>query len=110
MRTIDGKRMKELLAKKQARTIDVDTAAAFKREHIKGSVNIPHSDKNFLSKVEQQFSARNEEIVLCGQSGCEKQLQKLGSELEKAGYKNVYQYKADPAEWKASGLNVQKML
>jgi len=107
MKSIDGKKVKELIEKNHAAAIDVAPQSNYKKEHIKGAINIPHSEKSFLSTVENKFKKKNEDIVLCGQREQSSQMERLGTELEHAGYKNVYQYQASPTEWKKSGLNVQ---
>jgi len=108
MKTIDGKRMKELLDRKQACAVDVDSKIDFKKSHILGATNIPYNEKNFIQKVEQSFIKKNENVVLCASKKLAPQLNKLGQELESAGFENVYQYQAGPADWKESDLNIQK--
>ena len=109
MKTIDGKKMKELLEKKHAMAIDIDTESDFKKGHIRGAVNIPHNQKEFVKQVEKRVIRKSEDVVLCGSDQLGTKLDKLSNELEKAGYKNVYQYKSGPAEWKASGLAMQSL-
>jgi rhodanese-related sulfurtransferase len=108
MKTVDGKKMKELLEKRKARVIDVDTEMAFKKNHLKGAVNIPHNGKDFVKECETKFSKKDDEIVLYGKNQLSRELKDLSSQLEKAGYKNVQQYQADPSEWRKSSLNVQR--
>ncbi len=107
MKSIDGKKMKELMERSHATPIDVAAQSTFRKGHIKGAINIPHNDKAFVDTVQHKFAQKNEEIVLCGQSTLATQLDRLANELERAGYKNIYQYKANPSEWRSSGLNVQ---
>lgn len=109
MKSIDGKKVKELMQRSHAVPIDVAPESTFKKAHIKGAVNIPHNDKSFVNTVEHQFTEKNREIVLCGQNKLSSQMQRLGSELERAGYKNIYEYQASPAEWRNSGLSVQSV-
>ena len=108
MRMIDGKRMKELLEKKQAKAVDVDSKNDFKKSHITGAINIPHDEKNFAQKVEFEIGKKNEQVVLCANEKVGPRLSILAKELEDAGYKDVYQYKANPSDWKSSNLNVRK--
>ena len=108
MKTINGKKMKELLEKNQANTIDVDPVSEYQKNHLTGSINIPYSEENFTQKVQQEFARKNENVVLCANRQLGPQLSKLGKELEGAGYKNVYQYKAGPSEWEDSSLSIQK--
>ncbi len=108
MKSIDGKKVKELLEKKQAFAVDVDSAIDFKKNHIMGATNIPHSEKDFIKQVERKFAKKTENVVLCANRDLSTQLDKLGQELEKAGYKNVYQYKAGPTDWKNSNLSIQR--
>lgn len=108
MKSINGKKMKKLQEKKQARVIDVDSEIDFQKVHLKGAINIPHNEENFVQKCEKKFTKKNEEVILCGQNQLGTQLNRLSSDLERAGYKNVYQYKAGPSDWKASGLSFQR--
>ena len=108
MKKIDGKRMKELMENSEAQVIDVDSAIDFKRSHLKGAVNIPHNDSDFVKKCSRQFTGKNKEVVLCGQEKVGRQLKQLAGDLEKAGYQKVYQYQAGPVEWQTSKLTIQK--
>jgi rhodanese-related sulfurtransferase len=108
MKSIDGKQMKELLEKKQASTIDVVSERDFKKNHIKGAANIPHTDRDFVKKVERTVSRKNKNIVLCASQQLGSQLSQLGKELEESGYKNVYEYKAGPSDWKNANLRIQE--
>lgn len=108
MQTINGKKMKELIDNRRAKAIDVDPAGEFKKAHIRGAINIPYNDKNFVQKVEKKFTSKDEGIVLCGKSQFSPQIDKLANALENAGYKNVYEYKAGLRDWKSSELNIQR--
>ena len=107
MKSINGKKMKELQDKKMANTIDVDSEVEFKKVHIKGAINIPHDKRDFTQKVQKSFSKKDENVVLCANTNLSSKLDSLGRELEKAGYKNVYQYQAGPSDWKKSNLAIQ---
>jgi rhodanese-related sulfurtransferase len=108
MKSIDGKRMKELTERKGARVVDVSTESNYKKNHIRGAVNIPHNEKNFVKECESRFSKKDEDIVLYGNKQLGGELKDLSTQLEKAGYKSVQQYQADPSEWKKSSLNIQQ--
>jgi rhodanese-related sulfurtransferase len=110
MKIIDGRKMKELVEKRHANVIDIDTVTDFKKNHIKGSTCIPHIEEEFLYKVQRKFSEKDEEIVLCAWRRLEPKIKKLGKELENAGYKNVYQYNASPADWKNANLSIQSQV
>lgn len=108
MKRIDGKKVKELMESRNTKVIDVDSVADFKRSHIKGAVNIPHNDSDFVQKCKKQCSEKNQEMVLCGQEKVSRELTQLVNDLEKAGYQKVYQYQAGPVEWKSSKLTIQR--
>ena len=108
MTTINGTKMKELLDKNLANTIDVDSEIDFQKTHLTGAINIPYNKKNFTQKVEEEFSNKNENVVLCASRLQGPTLNILAKELETAGYKNVYQYSAGPMDWEDSNLNVEK--
>ncbi len=108
MKTIDGKRMKELVEMRKAHIVDIDPESDFRQSHIMGAASIPHSEKDFLQKVQKRFSQKTEDIVLCANKKSETQLNRLTKELEDAGYKNVHQYKAGPSDWKNANLSIQK--
>ncbi len=107
MQRIDGKKMKELLEKRQACAVDVDTKKDFQQNHILGAINIPYNSKEFTQKVSQKMSKKNQDVVIVGNSRLSAQMQGLCSELESAGYQNVYQYSAGPSEWQSAGLKIQ---
>lgn len=108
MKKINGKQAKELMENQKTKFIDVDSSSDFKRSHIKGSVNIPHSDSEFVSKCSRVQSDKNQEVVLCGQENLSREIRSLANDLEKAGYKKVYQYEANPSDWQSSQLTIQK--
>lgn len=110
MQTIDGKKMKKLMEDKKTNTIDIDSTDSFKKHHIQGSINIPHNEQDFIKKVDSNIANRSRKVVLCANQKLGTELNDLGEKLEKAGYKDVYQYKAEPSDWKSAKLNVNSFI
>jgi len=110
MKKIDGKKLKEIMANKNVNIVDIGKESDFQKNHIMGSSNIPRTTRDFVGQVEKKFSKKNQEIVLCSTPESESHLKQLSKELEQVGYDNVYQYSADPKDWKSADLNVKRML
>lgn len=110
MKAISGKKMKELQEKRTARFVDVDTEQEYQKNHIKGAINIPYNEKNFVQEFKNKFTQKDEELILAGKNQQSKELKDLSSQLEKAGYQNVKKYQADPPEWRESNLSVKQQV
>ena len=106
MQQIDGKKMKTLLEKK-ACAIDVDPSNEFQRMHIRGTVNIASTEKNFPQKV-LSTAQKTDNVILYGSKTSSSEISRLAKDLEKEGYKNVYAYHGNLADWNRSGLDVQR--
>lgn len=109
MQTVDGKKMKKLMEDKKTSTIDVDSRDDFKKHHIQGAINIPHDEQDFVKKVDTKIGNKSRKVVLCANQKLGLELNNLGKKLEKAGYTDVYQYKAEPSDWKSANLNVKNI-
>ena len=107
MQQIDGKKMKNLLEREKACAIDVDPSNEFQRMHIRGTVNIASTEKNFPQKV-SSTAKKTDNVILYGSKTSSSEISKLAKDLEKDGYKNVYAYHGNLADWNRSGLDVQR--
>jgi rhodanese-related sulfurtransferase len=99
--------MKNLLEREKACAIDVDPSNEFQRMHIRGTVNIASTEKNFPQKV-SNTAKKTDNVILYGSKTSSSEISKLAKDLEKDGYKNVYAYHGNLADWNRSGLDVQR--
>jgi len=106
MKTVSGNEIKKMIESEKVRIVDIDTKANFKDAHLKGSINMPHNEKDLAQKIAKKFNSKSEKIVICARPTLKSHAKKLCSDIEKSGYKNVYEYTADPSDWKSAGLSV----
>lgn len=86
---ISYKDIEELVKNQDALIIDVRSIQEYEEGHINGAINIPvYNIKKEINKIEKN----TERIIIlyCSSGGRSK---KAKSELEKLGYKNVYNLK-----------------
>jgi rhodanese-related sulfurtransferase len=78
-------------------------AEHFDKTKIPGSVNIPQSQDDFVSRVEQQADGKEQEIVVyCASESCNSSPQ-AAQKLELAGFTNVSDFEAGAEGWKNTG-------
>jgi rhodanese-related sulfurtransferase len=106
MKTIDGKEVKRMVESGNAVLVDLDKKEKFKGTHLKGSVNMPHDEKDVVQRIQKKFHDKNEKIIICSRSPLDTSARKVCTEIEKSGYKNLYNYSAAPSEWKSVGLAI----
>lgn len=106
MKSVGGSEIKKMLDKEKVKMVDIDTKTNFNNSHLKGSVNLPHDEKDFMGKIEKKFASKTETIVVCARPALKSQAKKICNEMKKNGYKKVYEYTADPSDWRNAGLSV----
>ena len=75
----------------------------FEREHIPGSINVPHGGEDVLEK---RFDKGKEIIVYCASRDCDAS-PKAARELASRGFQRVVDYEAGLADWKQAGRPVE---
>jgi len=93
--------------KKDYYLIDVLMQNSFEGKHIPTAINIPYETR-FLKEFEAKVGAPKDAqiIVYCASSGC--QLSHMAAtDLEEAGYMNVYHYADGIAGWQNAGYEFE---
>lgn len=79
--------------------INVLSRDAFNEQHIRTSINIPHTDDNFTETVEKVAGSKDREIVVyCADSDCDAS-HNAAKKLEKAGFSEVCDFAGGTQEW-----------
>jgi len=108
MNTITGKDLKSKMASKKVFAVAIDPEGNYKKAHIKGSVNIPYSDKEFVKKVQKQMPKKESHVALCAQSGYTRELNDRARELEQSGFTQISKYQGGLSDWETSKLDIQR--
>ena len=75
----------------------------FEKEHIPNSINIPVEEEDFLDQIKNQNINKNDQIIVyCASNECPASTE-AAKKLEKAGYKNVCDFKGGMQEWREAG-------
>jgi rhodanese-related sulfurtransferase len=86
--------------------IETLPAESFEDFHLPGAVNVP-LDEQFEEHIQQEVPDKNQEVVVyCASSDCDASV-KAARKLQSMGYKQIYDYEAGKADWKAAGLPVE---
>ena len=87
--------------------LNVLSSTSFSDKHIPGSINVPISDSNFVTRVTTLAKGLDRKIVVyCGSRECDAS-HMAADQLEKAGFANVLRYEGGLADWEKSGLPVE---
>ena len=75
----------------------------YEKEHIPGSVNVPHDAPDFLDQVKRKAAGKDQKIILyCAHADCP--ASKMAEDkLREAGYTNTAHYPGGMKEWKEKG-------
>jgi rhodanese-related sulfurtransferase len=78
----------------------------FDKEHIPGSMNVPLSDANFLSRVEEMSGGKDQDIVVyCASKDCPASRQ-AAEKLTAAGFTRVRAYEGGIKDWRMAGMPI----
>lgn len=72
---------------------------AFKKAHIRTSINIPHEDDSFEAQVEKVAGGKDRKVVVyCANFDCDAS-SKAARKLDDAGFERVYDYEGGTKDW-----------
>ncbi len=95
------------MTKKDATVINVLPESYFRKEHIPGSINIPHEQPDFVDQVGRHVNNKDDTIIVyCGSEACDAS-PKAAQKLENAGYRHVYDFEGGMEAWKQAGEAVE---
>lgn len=76
----------------------------FKKDNIPSSINIPADDPEFEKKVREVAGSKGRPIVVyCASFEC-KASPTAARKLDKAGFRNVYDYEGGMKDWNEAGV------
>lgn len=79
--------------------INVLPREAFRKAHIRTSINIPHEDESFVEEVEKVAGGKDRKIVVyCASEDCDAS-PKAARKLDDAGFQRVYDYEGGTRDW-----------
>ncbi|MEX1033671.1 MAG: rhodanese-like domain-containing protein [Cellvibrionaceae bacterium] len=79
--------------------INVLPPESFNQQHIQSSINIPLKTQGFARRVAEVVGSRDRKIVVyCANFDCDAST-KAATELEAAGFGDVYDYEGGTKDW-----------
>ncbi len=79
--------------------INVLPRDAFNDQHIRTSINIPHTREDFTQLVDTVCGGKDRKIVVyCANFECDAS-EKAAEKLEQAGFSRVYDYEGGTKDW-----------
>lgn len=104
MKTISKEALKEKLNDKSVKIIEVLNQEAYKKEHIKGAINIPL--KTIVTEARKRFDKDQEIVVYCSDHAFTAS-PTAAKKLEKSGFTDVYDFEGGKKEWKKAGYPME---
>ena len=108
MQTIDRNALKKTLDEgKDVTILNVLSEDDYRKEHIRGSENIPLEDENFETEVETLLESKDKPVIVyCASVDCSAS-RTAAEKLENAGFTNVSAYEGGMRDWKETGYPVE---
>lgn len=104
MQKINKEELKDMMENNNIVVIEVLEPEEFKKEHIKGAINIP-LDK-IVIESKDRFDFDQEIAVYCSDYDCEAS-PTAAKKLKDSGFSHVYDYAGGKKEWKEAGYPMQ---
>ena len=104
MKTISKEELKDKLSNQDTVIIEVLKPEKYKKEHIKGAINIPL--KKIATEAKKRFNMDQEIVVYCSDYECTSS-PTAAKKLNDAGFSNVYDYEGGKKEWKEAGYPME---
>lgn len=105
MEKIDKDTLKKKLDRNENVTvIEVLDDISYKKEHIKGAINIPVEKIGTIAK--KKFDKDDELIVYCTSKDCSAS-PTAAKKLESLGFKNVYDFEGGKKAWREAGYPME---
>ena len=104
MKTIKTDELKKKLENNNVKLIEVLDEDAYKKEHIKGAINIPL--ERIGTDANDKFNKDDEIVVYCSNFDCSAS-PTAAKKLESIGFNNVYDYEGGKKDWKEAGLPME---
>ncbi|MBI1301756.1 MAG: rhodanese-like domain-containing protein [Alphaproteobacteria bacterium] len=99
MKTVSYQELKDLKNRNAVTLVNVLPKEYFEKTHIPGSINIPHEEAGFESRVERVIGSKDMPIVVyCANKECDAS-RKAADKLANDGFTNVMCYEGGAQEW-----------
>ncbi|MFT5284326.1 MAG: rhodanese-related sulfurtransferase [Planctomycetota bacterium] len=107
METITASELKERQQNgEDLHLINVLPAVSFKKQHLRGSINISAYNEDFLDRIAALVSDQADTLVLyCLTKSCNAS-SKAAQRLDQAGYTQVFDFEGGVKEWLAAGYAI----
>lgn len=108
MKPIDRRQVEEIIgSRRDAVLIEALPEESFREYHLPGAVNVPVNDQRFERKVLEVAPHKDAPIIVYCQDECCDASPRAAEHLEALGYREVYDYQAGKADWRAAGNPVE---
>ena len=104
MKTLTTEELKEMQQQDNPPTV-INTLSpdSFKQTHIPDSINIPQTNDDFVEQAEKAAGGKDKPVVVyCASKQCDSST-KAAEELERAGFKEVFDYEGGAKDWQDAG-------
>ncbi|MCG5516804.1 MULTISPECIES: rhodanese-like domain-containing protein [unclassified Ectothiorhodospira] len=101
MKTIDREQLKQMNEEKHEDfvLINVLPREAFKKQHIRTSINIPVGSDDFTEQVDRIAGGKDRKIVVyCANFDCDAS-RKAAAKLDDTSFTNVFDYEGGTQDW-----------
>ncbi len=107
MQTIDAERLGSILdGDEDWLLVDTLPPRSYERHHIPGAVNVPADADDFVSRIDELVSSRDDPVVVyCADEDCPLSPE-AGRRLERSGFSNVLDFEGGLEEWRETGRAV----
>ena len=105
MKTIKLDELKKKLDNENVKLIEVLDEDAYKKEHIKGAINIPL--ERIGTEAKDRFNMNDEIVVYCSNFDCSAS-PTAAKKLSNLGFKNVYDFEGGKKQWKEADLPMEQ--
>lgn len=102
-RRLEKERPSNFLRKEGYTLVNVMSRDEFLKEHIPGSINIPHGEEG---EFELRFDRMKEIILYCSSNECSAAFQ-VAQTLNDKGFFNILEFEGGIQEWKRGGHTIE---
>ena len=104
MNKINKKELKDMMEHNNIVVIEVLEPKEFKKEHIKGAINIPLAE--IVSESKERFGFEQDIAVYCSDYDCGAS-PTAAKKLQNSGFTHVYDFAGGKKEWKEAGYPME---
>lgn len=108
MKSIGTESLQQLMREQRdVPIINVLDEEQYRKQHIKGTINIPYSSGDFAERVKSSVKSKADPVVVyCASESCDAST-KAAKTLEKDGFEHVYDFEGGTQAWQDAKLPVE---